>query len=424
MKRLLMICYYYPPIIEVGSLRSIAFSKYLPRYGWIPTVLTVSNPYKIYCRVGNVPPPEGTRVIKAPSFFNVLIPVHLINALYARVRRFLRLPVSYKLYLKLIDICFPDFFAPWIPGAVLRGLSLRHNNFDAIYASCSPFSSAIIGVALKKWFDKPLILDFRDPMTKHTQQMDENLFNLGRQKIEERVLKLCDHLIVVTKGMMESYLEAYPFLKGKISVINNGFEDSFLMKDNHESIDNSRFVINYTGNFYHEIIPPEPFFKVMRGILDNGSIHQKKILFQYVGQPGDWFYNLVKKYSLHEVVEVTGYVPLERVKQYLHQATVMLLRNPSTTISRKLLEGLALGKEFLAILPPRNNEAEELLRKYSPNSIVVGPSDERGIASGIKELYNLWQARGILNQIPEEFLVTYNWQELTRKLAQVLDQTQ
>jgi len=32
-KSVLMICYYYPPIADVGSKRSIAFSKYFKKNG-------------------------------------------------------------------------------------------------------------------------------------------------------------------------------------------------------------------------------------------------------------------------------------------------------------------------------------------------------------------------------------------------------
>jgi len=44
MKRVLLIAYAYPPCTEIGALRPAGLAKYLPRFGWEPTVLTVKLP--------------------------------------------------------------------------------------------------------------------------------------------------------------------------------------------------------------------------------------------------------------------------------------------------------------------------------------------------------------------------------------------
>src|SRR5262249_18776022 len=43
-KRVLFIAYLYPPVGGAGVQRAAKFVKYLPQFGWLPTVLTVSNP--------------------------------------------------------------------------------------------------------------------------------------------------------------------------------------------------------------------------------------------------------------------------------------------------------------------------------------------------------------------------------------------
>ena len=40
MKRVLLIAYAYPPCSEIGAIRPAGLAKYLPRFGWEPTVLT------------------------------------------------------------------------------------------------------------------------------------------------------------------------------------------------------------------------------------------------------------------------------------------------------------------------------------------------------------------------------------------------
>ena len=62
---ILMVCYYYPPVTDVGSKRSVAFSKYFKKNGWSPSVLSVKNPDRYYCSVGHDVPPDGvpTRIL-------------------------------------------------------------------------------------------------------------------------------------------------------------------------------------------------------------------------------------------------------------------------------------------------------------------------------------------------------------------------
>jgi hypothetical protein len=76
-----MVCYYYPPIIDVGSKRSVAFSKYLVKYDWTPYILSVKNPDKAYCNVGKEIPPLNVSVTYAYSLINLYKFVGKLNGL-------------------------------------------------------------------------------------------------------------------------------------------------------------------------------------------------------------------------------------------------------------------------------------------------------------------------------------------------------
>ena len=43
-RRVLYVAYLYPPVGGAGVQRTAKFVKYLPHYGWQPSVLTVANP--------------------------------------------------------------------------------------------------------------------------------------------------------------------------------------------------------------------------------------------------------------------------------------------------------------------------------------------------------------------------------------------
>ena len=42
MRKVLIIAYYFPPLGFSGVQRTLKFVKYLPSFGWSPTVLTVT----------------------------------------------------------------------------------------------------------------------------------------------------------------------------------------------------------------------------------------------------------------------------------------------------------------------------------------------------------------------------------------------
>lgn len=83
--KVLMVCYYYPPLADVGCKRSVAFSKYFAKYGWSPLVLSVKNPDKYYCRLGDELPPEGISVEYVRSVFNPYRLLGIMNGVLTRL---------------------------------------------------------------------------------------------------------------------------------------------------------------------------------------------------------------------------------------------------------------------------------------------------------------------------------------------------
>ena len=58
MNRVLLISYYFPPSGGPGVQRVLKFAKYLPDFGWQPTVLTVAPEHAARCFLHQPPPAE------------------------------------------------------------------------------------------------------------------------------------------------------------------------------------------------------------------------------------------------------------------------------------------------------------------------------------------------------------------------------
>jgi hypothetical protein len=224
-KNILMLCYYYPPLTDVGSKRSVAFSKYFKEHGWSPCVLSVKNPDRAYCSTGDVIPPDGVCTEYSYSIINLHMLVSYANAAFAKLLKLFGINLETNYFYSIF--CIPDHFWGWIPLTTIKAARLiRQRDIDIIYVSCTPHSSAIIGIILKRLCGKPLVIDYRDPF--HISALKMLKLPRFRRKInraiQEYYLKRADITIVNNEDTKNIYIDEYPIVKNKIFAVHNGFE--------------------------------------------------------------------------------------------------------------------------------------------------------------------------------------------------------
>jgi glycosyltransferase involved in cell wall biosynthesis len=421
MKKILMISYYYPPLSDVGGVRALAFSRHLREFGWEPYVVSVKNPDKHWCIPESTMPPEGVKTYYTRSLMNLTWLTGKLNGLLARILR----PFGITLTRPIVGdlICIPDQFIGWVPLTVLKGFKLiKAERIDMIYVSCKPFSSALIGLFLKLLTRKPLVLEFRDPVSplflnskdKYYRRMPT--FRIIK-KIEEMTLKHADKLILVTEETRDLYESFFPFVTDKMSVIYNGFMEEYFLEKPEPF---ERFTIVYSGNFYQDFIPPDPFFQALKKIVTEDETMKKKIDFVYVGARAPWLTAMAEKYDLQDMMRITGYVSRQKSIEYICRSSALLLRIVPGMISTKLFEGLAAGVPMLALI--REGEAAGLIRKYSSGfSSIVEPDEPDKIAAAVKDAYSKWQRGELKGQRNPEFYKDFNKRNLTSLFARNLD---
>src|SRR5687767_6495908 len=152
-KRVLFVTYQFPPVGGAGVQRVTKFIKYLPSYGWQPSVLTVANP-------------------SVPAFDDSLLADVSEQVL---VRRAKTLEPSYQVKTavsggedragakpgfmrgltktvvrRLANLVLqPDVQVLWMPDALRQGKRLlREVEHAAIVASGPPFSTFVLAAAL------------------------------------------------------------------------------------------------------------------------------------------------------------------------------------------------------------------------------------------------------------------------------------
>lgn len=403
-KRVLVIAYYYPPLGGAGILKILRTTRYLPKYGWTPLVLTVKNPEKYY-RADN-PIPEGTEVYRA-----FRIPG---GNLLARILR--RLRIDERL------LFLPDQHICWLPGALFYGLRLiKNNSVDLIYVTGPPYSGLIVGALLKAFTGKPLIVDVRDPWS----------FNAARKGypspihrqldrcLEKWVLRKADFITCIYRITEDGYHRMYDWTRPKTKV----FYDTVDLVDLPKEVEsNPIFTLTYLGTFYPPFTSLSATLRAIKLLLEQHVIDSAKFCFNYVGPTDHTFERMVGELGIGALVRRTGYMPLKEAQLEAARSQMLLLLLEFATINTKLFEYLATGRTILAVVP-EFQELQDLLQKYAVSYYKITDNDHLAIAEKLKECY-LEFYHGQMKQSSEKlplFRQELNIEAETKDLAAIFD---
>ena len=404
-KRVLVIAYYYPPLGGAGILKILRTTRYLPKFGWTPLVLTVKNPEK-YHRADN-PVPDGSEVYRA---------FRIPGAnLMARILRRLKLDERW--------LFLPDQHIFWLPGALLSGLRLiKNNGVDLIYVTAPPYSALMVAALLKKITGKPLIVDVRDPWSFNAARKGYPTFihRLLDGAFEKWVLKKADYITCIYRITEDGYHRIYDWTREKIKVFYDTVDLADLPKE--EAVLNSVFTLTYLGTFYPPFASLSATLRAIKVLWEQRIIDSSKFCFNYVGPTDYTFERMVGELGIGDLVRRTGYMPLKEAQLEAAQSHMLLLLLEFATINTKLFEYLATGRTILAVVP-QFEELEDLLRKYAVNYYKITDNDHLAIAEKIKECY-LDYYHGRIKPSPDKlnrFKEELNIEAETKELAAIFD---
>ncbi len=421
MKRVLLIAYAYPPCTEIGAIRPAGLAKYLPRFGWEPTVLTVKLPGQR---------PSGARVIETADE-DVLQTWKVRFGLEGKrgLHEQLGLPVTQKRDSQLIHtkllfairylLTFPDSTKGWIPSAIKELERIKKTAIvNAIVTTSPPISAHLIGRKAKQMFEAPWIADLRDLWSQNLAQGND-LLRLLERPLERRTLRDADALVSVSEQWAARLREFYP--DKSIFSITNGFDaDDF--RPLPEAL-TPKFTITYTGRLYEGKRDPTPLFEAIQELIQEGVLSRSAIRVRFYGSIEPWLPALVHNFGLDDVVEVAGTVSREEALRRQRESQILLtlgwsdLRETGQHTG-KVFEYLGARRPILAIGGSRG-AVTELLEQTRAG--VHAQSREE-----LKNTLHGWyaehlQAGRVLYRGEERELYLYTHEQMASRFAEVLD---
>ncbi len=375
-KRVLLISYAFPPTGGAGVQRATKFVKFLPGYGWQPTVLTVDNP-SVPVRDSDLLSDisDDITIVRSRTWepgYGVKQHLAIANSRSFSVRRLLRSAAT--------GLLQPDPQVLWNATAYRAACrQLRRVAHDAILVTAPPFSSFLLGRRLKKKFGLPLVLDFRDEWALVSRHLENHRPGRWKQLRQQRMRRLALHaanaLIATTQASAAELAEECSHInrQAKSYCIYNGFDPADIqgLVDEHPRSNlRSSLKIVYTGTLWNLTdIGPMVAALCQFALAPNCPKIELHIAGRRTEQQDQ---QLGKLAETSVILTLHDYLPHRQALALAASADVLLLTladqpGAERVVPAKIFEYMALNKRILAIVPP--GETSDILRGYALSSI-------------------------------------------------------
>lgn len=423
--RILLICYYFPPVGMGGVQRPAKFAKYLTRLGHEVTVVAAAPP------VGEVTDetlltdiPEEVRVIrvKARHPRNLLRVFTRRDAAKGSTRR----PRGRLTRQLAVWSHIPDDKIGFIPGA----LAAARNAFgrtppDVMLTTSPPPSIHLIGRRLQRLWQTTWVADFRDPWFMTADEaLPTPVHRAIRSKVLGTTLRHADGVVAVSPGIVDDF-RRMGFNREDIEIITNGYdEDDFAERDgSYDILPPKRFRFHLYGTI-SPYAPPEPFFRVLSAWCRKNPALRETIEVSHRGAViGIDLDTLIEQYDLPERFTSLGYAPHWFAVNELFDAHCLVISvadRPGlrSNIPGRIFECLRSCRPILAFVPP-DGAAAGILRQFAGVDLVDRDNRDMAIAH-LDQLLESWKEDPQAKISPRENVRKYSREQLTMRLVETM----
>lgn len=436
-KKILIISYYWPPAGGPGVQRWLKFVKYLPDFGWEPTVFIPENPsYPIVDETLQKDVPKNLKMIKT----KIWEPYQLAEKFGKDNKKFkagqfdVGENQSWKAKLSIFvrgNFFIPDARVFWVkPSVEFLEKYLKVNHYDVLVTTGPPHSLHLIGLGLKKKFpDLKWIADFRDPWTEISYYKHLKLTKIAdkkHRKLESEVFKNADITLAT------SYTDVENFRKNGANAfcITNGFDVDAsttlsITEENSKTLplsnSTTKFTLSYIG-VLEQLRNPEILWETLNDLVQENADFKNDFELKFVGRLDDKILQKIESSALKNNLTNLGYQTHDIALKHMQDSSVLLMTNFPQESSKgiipgKIFEYLATGKTILSF-GPKDADVEKILNETKAGKH-FGYEEKENLKNFILESYQNWKL-GTLNQNAEN-IEQFSRKNLTQKLVDLMN---
>lgn len=411
MGRVLLICYYFPPMGGAGVNRPMNLAKYLPDKDIACDVLTVKPVAYRHYEPELVQELEGVDIYRAGS----RDPQRLMYL--AGIRRLQERTIRKSR--SLGSRIFPDSKVGWVGPAVRLGKSLiRRREYDAIISTSPPVSCHLVGRELHRRMGIPWIADFRDLWTAYSI---EDWYS-GRASIGKARNLLAE--IGREAAVMTAVNKTTADYVGATHVIRNAFDHgrAQLWRPPKSS---GAFQIGLLGTIDVRC-PAEPLLALLSRLREVSPAEARSIELVQVGDVYDppAFRALLDRYGFRDQTESHGIQSRSRTIELLSTTSALYISiaGPSAMaiIPGRVYDMIASGRPLLVSAP----NGSELARLAGNLPLTVRfESDDQSLNSAAHSLagwIQRWAEGEWKTQPLPEYAQPYSSERMAESFADVV----
>jgi glycosyltransferase involved in cell wall biosynthesis len=386
--RVLLIAHHFPPAGGSGSNRALAFARYLPAFGWRPTVITPGADWagnrddRLIAEI-----PCEARVVRTRS----LEPRPVLRSELARAG-VAREPGRVRRHLGHARR-FPDAHIGWLPFAVAAA---RREPYDVAYSSSGPFTSHVVGLILKRTIRRPWVLELRDGWYRWNRAVFPDYpawRDVLERHLEAAAICAADRVVLVTDRMAALFREQYGQLASEhFVVVPNGFDPAQLRAclAATEPPRSGAWVVLHAGALYYGR-SLAAFFSAVRQLANADAEFGRDFRLRLLGTLDAAAHAEVERAGLGARIEVLPQAAHSAAIAAMRSADALLLVANTTpgadaTVPGKLFEYLAVGRPVLAVAPRASATADVL--RQTGGGWLADATDADAIACALRLAYH------------------------------------
>jgi glycosyltransferase involved in cell wall biosynthesis len=382
--------------------RVTKFVKYLPQWGWLPSVLTVANPsvpLRDDSLLGDIP--RDTIIRRARTWEPSYALKTTVSSDGDATDRTWSTRNFAKATLRRFStfILQPDPNILWLPDAIRKGNRLLAEiPHQAVVATGPPFSAFLIGAALSRRHRVPLVLDYRDEWDLSSayweNKRSDPLSRFIQSWMQRRVVRAAKALIGTTQSSARALdsVRERTGSRARVSWIYNGFDpDDFPASNPTPQAVNGHFRIAYVGTLWN-LTSAAPLAEAVRRLAERQPTLASRLELIFAGRrTGGQQQNIDKLKSLPCRLVEKPYLEHADAVELLGSADglcVLLSDLPGIerVVPAKIFECMAAKRPIWAIAP--RGEVWDLLEDY-PCRFRFLPQDIDGIRACLEEQIQL-----------------------------------